>query len=240
MKNILLKRKLRRIFAIIGIIIACLVVYEIIELTIIGKSYGPEEPKTIINNYKYYLKEDPSKDISFLKQLNRKNELLSCFDFDNNYIITIYEYNNKYVSKCLSYIIKKYNVNKNMIESGIYSTRYIPTSSGLSFALMPNIKFNYDIYLKFYGDDELVISNTKTDKFYSINYFSDHITIGSSLKKSEVIVQTHYAVQTNLVILNRKGKLVFIFAYAKDGVEPIKDDFLLDILKPSLLTEGLH
>lgn len=214
-----------------------------------------EQPKS---SYKYYFKKELANKIFLLKQIECKYDLMSSLNYNDKYQLIIWEYNSNQVADKLLYHVANFENFKYIKTDGaIYGGLY--TSENPSFHIYFSNKMNFgsSIYIKFYKDDEIVISSTTAKKSYSINYFSDHITIGSSLNKSEVLmetqhivntdsvnvetsVETSYTVKTNLVLLNRKGKLVFIFAYAKDGVEPIKDDFLLDILKPSLLKEGLH
>lgn len=197
-----------------------------------------EQPKI---TFKDFFKKELTNKIFLLKQIEYKHDLMSSLNYYDKYQLIIWEYNsNKVADKLLYHVANFEKLDYVQAYGATYGGIYTGENPSFQINFSNRINFDSNIYIKFYQDDEIVISNTKANKFYSLNYFSDHITVGSSKKKSEVIIDVDNTVKTNLVILNRKGKLVFIFAYAKDGVEPIKDDFLLDILKPSLLKEGLH
>jgi hypothetical protein len=214
-----------------------------------------EQPKI---TFKDFFKKELTNKIFLLKQIEYKHDLMSSLNYYDKYQLIIWEYNsNKVADKLLYHVANFEKLDYVQAYGATYGGIYTGENPSFQINFSNRMNFGSSIYIKFYKDDEIVISSTTAKKFYSINYFSDHITIGSSLNKSEVLMETQhiattdpanvetsveisYPVKTNLVILNRKGKLVFIFAYAKDGVEPIKDYFLLDILKPSLLTEGLH
>lgn len=239
------KLKFKKILKISGISILISFVSAfilfIVYIIISSHIFGYSDVKIPKNTYKYYFKKEIENGITQLRQIERKNDLMSCYDYNNKQILIIWEYNDEDVSANMHYHFMNFNELAYIKGDGVmYSVHYTYNNPGFRIHFSDWMYFDSGIYCKFFTKDEIVISNTKANKFYSLNYFSDHITVGSSKKRSELILETDCVTKTNLVILNRKGKLVFIFAYTKYGAEPIKDDFLLDILKPSLLKEGLH
>jgi len=234
------KFKIRKILKISLICIGLLIVLEVLKLTFLYYLYEMKDPAIPKCTYIEYFNKSISNDIIQIDQKESKNKLFTFYSYASKYNLVIWEFYNTNISRKIHYHKSFYN---NYDELPFDNSTKFNYSVGdyTGYAFQNNLKTNYqsDLYFSFYKNGK-IISKTITPKYYSINYLSNCLTIGSSIEKHDLTIVTTEMIKTNLVILNRKGKLVFIFASAKNGVEPIKDDFLLDILKPSLLTEGLH
>ena len=177
--------------------------------------------------------------VSFTKAFAKGSEYLEIYNFHDSSDIYMWYINNKYIN--INDIAVKLGFHGRRLKSRNSTYQLIRVGLGPMFDIgnLVTFKFKDSILIK-YNESRNVISEFQTTNYYMVNCYFGDFAIGSSIKNSEIILSALGRPKSNLAVFQGKGKILIVWVVARDGFPPIRDNYLKEILKPSLFEKGLN
>jgi len=123
--------------------------------------------------------------------------------------------------------------------NSIYEQRKFENNPDFYLGNLNKFNFKDSILIK-YDETRNVISEIQTKSYYMVNCYFCDLAIGSSIKNSEIIMRALGRPKSNLAVFQGKGKILIVWVVSRDDLRPIRDNYLKEILKPSLFERGLN